>query len=63
METVRTVGGGLVSQAGGRVANVELGVDPLLLLSGVEYKVVSTILPSNININQTKLRDYDTTIT
>ena len=63
VETVHTVGGGLVSQAGGRVANVELGVDPLLLLSGVEYKVVSTILPSNININQTKLRDYDTTIT
>ena len=55
MEAVRTVGGGLVSQAGGRVANMELGVDPLLFLGRVEYEVVSSILPSDIIINHSKL--------
>ena len=46
--TVHTGGGHLISQASGRVANMELGVDPLLFLGGIEYKVVTTLLPSHI---------------
>ena len=56
VETFHTVRGDLVSQAGGRVANMELCVDPLPFLGRVEYEVVTTVLPSHININNTKHR-------
>ena len=52
--TVHTGGGHLISQASGRVANMELGVDPLLFLGGIEDKVVTTVLPSHSNISITQ---------